>query len=136
MNTNLHSHASKSIGKPSQKTRAYYNSKGTKYRIGFSKSTYGCDGILAIQYICMHTETILLCHNVVLYYCLITVFIVAHLDVHSEAVQAALERQCERKMAVPMPSKRHSLVVQTSMEAYTPPGYYDEGVCVFVCVCP
>ncbi|MCI4390702.1 hypothetical protein PGIGA_G00125770 [Pangasianodon gigas] len=42
-------------------------------------------------------------------------------DVHSEAVQAALERQCERKMAVPMPSKRHSLVVQTSMEAYTPP---------------
>uniref|UniRef100_A0A8B9JUV8 Disco-interacting protein 2 homolog Cb n=1 Tax=Astyanax mexicanus TaxID=7994 RepID=A0A8B9JUV8_ASTMX len=42
-------------------------------------------------------------------------------DVHSEAVQAALERQCERKMAVPMPSKRRSLVVQTSMEAYTPP---------------
>uniref|UniRef100_A0A4W4FP62 DMAP1-binding domain-containing protein n=1 Tax=Electrophorus electricus TaxID=8005 RepID=A0A4W4FP62_ELEEL len=41
--------------------------------------------------------------------------------VHSEAVQAALERQCERKMAVPMPSKRRSLVVQTSMEAYTPP---------------
>lgn len=53
-------------------------------------------------------------------------------DVHSEAVQAALQRQCERKMAVPMPSKRHSLVVQTSMEAYTPPGDY-----VTVCVeCP
>uniref|UniRef100_A0AAR2L3B1 DMAP1-binding domain-containing protein n=1 Tax=Pygocentrus nattereri TaxID=42514 RepID=A0AAR2L3B1_PYGNA len=48
-------------------------------------------------------------------------------DVHSEAVQAALERQCERKMAVPMPSKRRSLVVQTSMEAYTPPGSEGEG---------
>ncbi|XP_062843839.1 disco-interacting protein 2 homolog C isoform X8 [Trichomycterus rosablanca] len=48
-----------------------------------------------------------------------------HSDVHSEAVQAALERQCERKMAVPMPSKRRSLVTQSSMEAYTPPGHYN-----------
>ncbi|KAK1790654.1 hypothetical protein P4O66_014516, partial [Electrophorus voltai] len=52
-------------------------------------------------------------------------------DVHSEAVQAALERQCERKMAVPMPSKRRSLVVQTSMEAYTPPGHYGVGGWVY-----
>ncbi|XP_036375319.1 disco-interacting protein 2 homolog C isoform X3 [Megalops cyprinoides] len=43
-------------------------------------------------------------------------------DVHTEAVQAALAKHKERKMAVPMPSKRRSLVVQTSMEAYTPPG--------------
>ncbi|XP_058480227.1 disco-interacting protein 2 homolog C isoform X2 [Solea solea] len=42
-------------------------------------------------------------------------------DVHTEAVQAALAKHKERKMAVPMPSKRRSLVVQTSMEAYTPP---------------
>ncbi|CAF91533.1 unnamed protein product, partial [Tetraodon nigroviridis] len=42
-------------------------------------------------------------------------------DVHTEAVQAVLARHVERKMAVPMPSKRRSLVVQTSMDAYTPP---------------
>ncbi|XP_035381883.1 disco-interacting protein 2 homolog C isoform X9 [Electrophorus electricus] len=43
-------------------------------------------------------------------------------DVHTEAVQAALAKHKERKVAVPMPSKRRSLVVQTSMDAYTPPG--------------
>uniref|UniRef100_A0A8C8IM76 DMAP1-binding domain-containing protein n=1 Tax=Oncorhynchus tshawytscha TaxID=74940 RepID=A0A8C8IM76_ONCTS len=43
-------------------------------------------------------------------------------DVHSEAVQAVLARHVESKVAVPMPSKRRSLVVQTSMDAYTPPG--------------
>lgn len=43
-------------------------------------------------------------------------------DIHSEAVQAALAKHGERKMAVPMPSKRRSLVVHNSMEAYTPPG--------------
>lgn len=37
-------------------------------------------------------------------------------------MQAALAKHKERKMAVPMPSKRRSLVVQTSMDAYTPPG--------------
>uniref|UniRef100_A0A3B3SNM2 Disco interacting C n=1 Tax=Paramormyrops kingsleyae TaxID=1676925 RepID=A0A3B3SNM2_9TELE len=37
------------------------------------------------------------------------------------AVQAALAKHKERKMAVPMPSKRRSLVVQSSMDAYTPP---------------
>uniref|UniRef100_A0A7N6BX58 DMAP1-binding domain-containing protein n=1 Tax=Anabas testudineus TaxID=64144 RepID=A0A7N6BX58_ANATE len=42
-------------------------------------------------------------------------------DVHTEAVQAVLARHVERKVAVPMPSKRRSLVVQTSMDAYTPP---------------
>uniref|UniRef100_A0A8K9V3H9 DMAP1-binding domain-containing protein n=1 Tax=Oncorhynchus mykiss TaxID=8022 RepID=A0A8K9V3H9_ONCMY len=44
------------------------------------------------------------------------------LDVHSEAVQAVLARHVESNVAVPMPSKRRSLVVQTSMDAYTPPG--------------
>ncbi|XP_073895080.1 uncharacterized protein, partial [Macaca fascicularis] len=52
-------------------------------------------------------------------------------DVHTEAVQAALTKHKEWKMAVPMPSKRRSLVVQTSMDAYTPPdtssGSEDEG---------
>ncbi|XP_016120092.1 disco-interacting protein 2 homolog C-like [Sinocyclocheilus grahami] len=43
------------------------------------------------------------------------------LDVHSEAVQAALERHSERKMAVLLPSKRQSLIGQTSMDTYTPP---------------
>ncbi|XP_030629546.1 disco-interacting protein 2 homolog C [Chanos chanos] len=42
-------------------------------------------------------------------------------DVYSEAVQAALQRQKEKKMAVPMPSKRRSLLTQTSVDAYTPP---------------
>uniref|UniRef100_A0A8C7LCX3 Disco-interacting protein 2 homolog Cb n=1 Tax=Oncorhynchus kisutch TaxID=8019 RepID=A0A8C7LCX3_ONCKI len=42
--------------------------------------------------------------------------------VHSEAVQAVLARHVESNVAVPMPSKRRSLVVQTSMDAYTPPG--------------
>ncbi|XP_068605164.1 disco-interacting protein 2 homolog C [Brachionichthys hirsutus] len=42
-------------------------------------------------------------------------------DIHTEAVQAALAKHKERKMAVPMPSKRRSLVVQASMDAYTPP---------------
>ncbi|XP_065390751.1 uncharacterized protein isoform X5 [Macaca fascicularis] len=46
-------------------------------------------------------------------------------DVHTEAVQAALAKHKEWKMAVPMPSKRRSLVVQTSMDAYTPPGSSD-----------
>uniref|UniRef100_A0A7N8WSJ1 Disco interacting C n=1 Tax=Mastacembelus armatus TaxID=205130 RepID=A0A7N8WSJ1_9TELE len=47
-------------------------------------------------------------------------------DVHTEAVQAALAKHKERKMAVPMPSKRRSLVVQTSMDAYTPPDGEEE----------
>uniref|UniRef100_A0A3Q2E602 Disco-interacting protein 2 homolog C-like n=1 Tax=Cyprinodon variegatus TaxID=28743 RepID=A0A3Q2E602_CYPVA len=48
-------------------------------------------------------------------------------NVHTEAVQAVLARHVERKMAVPMPSKRRSLVVQTSMDAYTPPGEDEAG---------
>nr|XP_032800432.1 MOB kinase activator-like 2 [Petromyzon marinus] len=42
-------------------------------------------------------------------------------DEHSEAVQAALARQRERRSGVPMPSKRHSLVAQMSVDTYTPP---------------
>ncbi|MBN3295176.1 DIP2A protein, partial [Amia calva] len=40
-------------------------------------------------------------------------------DVHTEAVQAALAKYKERKM--PMPSKRRSVLVQSSVEACTPP---------------
>ncbi|XP_041928744.1 disco-interacting protein 2 homolog C-like isoform X2 [Alosa sapidissima] len=43
-------------------------------------------------------------------------------DLHSEAVQAALLGQRERRLAVPMPSKRSSLLVHNSVDAYTPPG--------------
>uniref|UniRef100_A0A3P8Q910 DMAP1-binding domain-containing protein n=1 Tax=Astatotilapia calliptera TaxID=8154 RepID=A0A3P8Q910_ASTCA len=41
------------------------------------------------------------------------------LDLHTEAVQAALAKYKERKM--PMPSKRRSVLVQSSVEACTPP---------------
>ncbi|XP_015214746.1 disco-interacting protein 2 homolog A isoform X1 [Lepisosteus oculatus] len=40
-------------------------------------------------------------------------------DVHTEAVQAALAKYKERKM--PMPSKRRSVLVQSSVETCTPP---------------
>uniref|UniRef100_A0A8B9I905 Disco interacting A n=1 Tax=Anser brachyrhynchus TaxID=132585 RepID=A0A8B9I905_9AVES len=40
--------------------------------------------------------------------------------VHTEAVQAALAKYKERKM--PMPSKRRSVLVHSSVETYTPPG--------------
>lgn len=45
---------------------------------------------------------------------------VFHTDVHTEAVQAALAKYKERKM--PMPSKRRSVLVHSSVETYTPPG--------------
>ncbi|XP_069330974.1 disco-interacting protein 2 homolog A isoform X5 [Eulemur rufifrons] len=40
-------------------------------------------------------------------------------DIHTEAVQAALAKYKERKM--PMPSKRRSVLVHSSVETYTPP---------------
>lgn len=54
-------------------------------------------------------------------------------DVHTEAVQAALAKYKERKM--PMPSKRRSILVHSSMETYTPPGtdkWFQDG---FLWVC-
>uniref|UniRef100_A0A3Q3GNC7 Disco-interacting protein 2 homolog B-A-like n=1 Tax=Kryptolebias marmoratus TaxID=37003 RepID=A0A3Q3GNC7_KRYMA len=42
-------------------------------------------------------------------------------DVHSEAVQAALAKHKEEKMALPMPTKRRSTYVQSPIEARTPP---------------
>ncbi|XP_030877686.1 disco-interacting protein 2 homolog A [Leptonychotes weddellii] len=42
-----------------------------------------------------------------------------YVDVHTEAVQAALAKYKERKM--PMPSKRRSVLVHSSVETYTPP---------------
>uniref|UniRef100_A0A8C6PKL9 Disco interacting B n=1 Tax=Nothobranchius furzeri TaxID=105023 RepID=A0A8C6PKL9_NOTFU len=42
-------------------------------------------------------------------------------DVHSEAVQAALAKHKEEKMALPMPTKRRSTYVQSPIETRTPP---------------
>uniref|UniRef100_H0VKV4 Disco interacting B n=1 Tax=Cavia porcellus TaxID=10141 RepID=H0VKV4_CAVPO len=42
-------------------------------------------------------------------------------DIHTEAVQAALAKHKEQKMALPMPTKRRSTFVQSPAEACTPP---------------
>uniref|UniRef100_A0A8C5H624 Disco-interacting protein 2 homolog B-A n=1 Tax=Gouania willdenowi TaxID=441366 RepID=A0A8C5H624_GOUWI len=42
-------------------------------------------------------------------------------DIHTEAVQAALAKHKEEKMAPPMPTKRRSAFVQSPMDACTPP---------------
>uniref|UniRef100_A0A8C2FK50 Disco-interacting protein 2 homolog Ba n=1 Tax=Cyprinus carpio TaxID=7962 RepID=A0A8C2FK50_CYPCA len=44
-------------------------------------------------------------------------------DIHTEAVQAALARHKEAKMALPMPTKRRSAFVQSPAENCTPPGW-------------
>lgn len=43
-------------------------------------------------------------------------------DIHTEAVQAALAKHKEQKMALPMPTKRRSTFVQSPADACTPPG--------------
>uniref|UniRef100_A0A4W4FV58 DMAP1-binding domain-containing protein n=1 Tax=Electrophorus electricus TaxID=8005 RepID=A0A4W4FV58_ELEEL len=43
-------------------------------------------------------------------------------DIHTEAVQAALAKHKEEKMALPMPTKRRSTYVQSPIETCTPPG--------------
>ncbi|KAL1020735.1 hypothetical protein UPYG_G00003970 [Umbra pygmaea] len=42
-------------------------------------------------------------------------------DIHTEAVQAALAKHKEEKMALPMPTKRRSAFVQSPVENCTPP---------------
>uniref|UniRef100_A0A8D0DCU7 Disco-interacting protein 2 homolog Ba n=1 Tax=Sander lucioperca TaxID=283035 RepID=A0A8D0DCU7_SANLU len=42
-------------------------------------------------------------------------------DIHTEAVQAALAKHKEEKMALPMPTKRRSAFVQSPIETCTPP---------------
>uniref|UniRef100_A0A8B9LMF0 Disco-interacting protein 2 homolog Ba n=1 Tax=Astyanax mexicanus TaxID=7994 RepID=A0A8B9LMF0_ASTMX len=42
-------------------------------------------------------------------------------DIHTEAVQAALAKHKEEKMALPMPTKRRSAFVQSPMDNCTPP---------------
>uniref|UniRef100_UPI00358E3E04 disco-interacting protein 2 homolog C-like n=1 Tax=Myxine glutinosa TaxID=7769 RepID=UPI00358E3E04 len=42
-------------------------------------------------------------------------------DVHTEAVQAALAKHKEKKMAMPMPSKRRSFAVHAAVNTCTPP---------------
>uniref|UniRef100_A0A3Q1I9V5 DMAP1-binding domain-containing protein n=1 Tax=Anabas testudineus TaxID=64144 RepID=A0A3Q1I9V5_ANATE len=44
-----------------------------------------------------------------------------HSDIHTEAVQAALAKHKEEKMALPMPTKRRSTYVQSPIETRTPP---------------
>lgn len=43
-------------------------------------------------------------------------------DIHTEAVQAALAKHKEEKMALPMPTKRRSTYVQSPIDNCTPPG--------------
>lgn len=43
-------------------------------------------------------------------------------DIHTEAVQAALAKHKEQKMALPMPTKRRSAFVHAAVENCTPPG--------------
>uniref|UniRef100_A0A8C3AWW9 Disco-interacting protein 2 homolog Ba n=1 Tax=Cyclopterus lumpus TaxID=8103 RepID=A0A8C3AWW9_CYCLU len=43
-------------------------------------------------------------------------------DIHTEAVQAALAKHKEEKMALPMPTKRRSAFVQSPIDTCTPPG--------------
>lgn len=47
-------------------------------------------------------------------------FVIA--DIHTEAVQAALAKHKEEKMALPMPTKRRSTYVPSPIETRTPPG--------------
>ncbi|KFO33492.1 Disco-interacting protein 2 like protein B [Fukomys damarensis] len=42
-------------------------------------------------------------------------------DIHTEAVQAALAKHKEQKMALPMPTKRRSTFIQSPADACTPP---------------
>lgn len=53
-------------------------------------------------------------------FCLLFIFAV-YLDIHTEAVQAALAKHKEEKMALPMPTKRRSAFVQSPNHC-TPPG--------------
>uniref|UniRef100_A0A8B9TF64 Disco interacting protein 2 homolog B n=1 Tax=Anas platyrhynchos TaxID=8839 RepID=A0A8B9TF64_ANAPL len=57
-----------------------------------------------------------------LLYCYKTEYINFHFaDIHTEAVQAALAKHKEQKMALPMPTKRRSTFVQSPADACTPP---------------
>eukprot|EP00069_Balaena_mysticetus_P013032 bmy_07772T0 len=47
-------------------------------------------------------------------------------NIHTEAVQAALAKHKEQKMALPMPTKRRSTFVQSPADACTPPGSGDQ----------
>lgn len=53
-------------------------------------------------------------------------------DIHTEAVQAALAKHKEQKMALPMPTKRRSTFVQSPADACTPPGRFIRSFCLTV----
>lgn len=68
-----------------------------------------------------------ICYSLCLSFCtlhslLLIVLCVRLLDIHTEAVQAALARHKEEKMALPMPTKRRSAFAQSPAEDCTPPG--------------
>lgn len=54
-------------------------------------------------------------------------FYVLFTDIHTEAVQAALAKHKEEKMALPMPTKRRSTYVPSPIETRTPPGRPERG---------
>lgn len=51
-----------------------------------------------------------------------TLILTVYVDIHTEAVQAALAKHKEEKMALPMPTKRRSAFVQSPIDTCTPPG--------------
>lgn len=57
--------------------------------------------------------------------CLPLFIVAVYVDIHTEAVQAALAKHKEEKMALPMPTKRRSAFVQSPIETCTPPGKLD-----------
>uniref|UniRef100_A0A665WN48 Disco-interacting protein 2 homolog B-A-like n=1 Tax=Echeneis naucrates TaxID=173247 RepID=A0A665WN48_ECHNA len=54
-------------------------------------------------------------------HCVECVLLSVYADIHTEAVQAALAKHKEEKMALPMPTKRRSTYVQSPIQARTPP---------------
>lgn len=57
--------------------------------------------------------------------CLTLFALTVYVDIHTEAVQAALAKHKEEKMALPMPTKRRSAFVQSPIDTCTPPGKLD-----------
>lgn len=82
-----------------------------------------------IVYVSSASCHVLLCnrYSLCLSFCtlhslLLIILCVRLLDIHTEAVQAALARHKEEKMALPMPTKRRSAFAQSPAEDCTPPG--------------
>lgn len=73
-----------------------------------------------VWYMCLETLSI---H--IMFFLNLTLFVFIlffSTDIHTEAVQAALAKHKEEKMALPMPTKRRSAFVQSPIDTCTPPG--------------